>query len=261
MNMYHTYVNYNSISMLLYFCTLSTFTEPPPLTVNSIKNNESLSIIVQWDAVDAITYTVTWTDDRDLDEVDTVDEQTSYTITGLTLDTVYTITVTAANECGDGLEFKTRITFSSGPEFGSSLVYSVNPTIDTTIITVATTTTARAVTTTTISTTTTNNVVTTPSSSVTSSLPTNSATNPATNFTRESNSKFEKYINIIQNCCMYSMYVHKLYTSTYVRMYIHIYNGKANMHMQSWESYFLKVLYYILLFTFCKSNALQLHVT
>ena len=46
-------------------------------------------------------YTVTWTDGRDLFEVATVEEQTSYTITGLTLDTVYTITVTAANVyCG-----------------------------------------------------------------------------------------------------------------------------------------------------------------
>ena len=30
---------------------------------------------------------------------------------------------------------------------------------------------------------------------------------------------------------------------------------------QSWESYFLKVIYYILLFTFCEGNALQLHIT
>jgi len=28
---------------------------------------------------------------------------------------------------------------------------------------------------------------------------------------------------------------------------------------QSWESYFIKVIYYILLFTFVNSNALQLH--
>ena len=35
----------------------------------------------------------------------------------------------------------------------------------------------------------------------------------------------------------------------------------SNTDEQSWESYFLKVIYYILLFTFCKSNALQLHIT
>ena len=34
-----------------------------------------------------------------------------------------------------------------------------------------------------------------------------------------------------------------------------------NGNTQSWESYFSKVIYYILLFTFCKSNALQLHIT
>ena len=46
------------------------------------------------------TYTVTWTDGRDDIQVATLIEQTSYTITGLTLDTVYNITVTAANRCG-----------------------------------------------------------------------------------------------------------------------------------------------------------------
>ena len=43
----------------------------------------------------------------------------------------------------------------------------------------------------------------------------------------------------------------------YVGVYVQIYGGPQ----QSWESYFIKVIYYILLFTFAKSNALQLHVT
>ena len=60
------------------------------------------------------TYTVQWTDERDLHGVDIVEEQTSYTITGLTLDTVYTITVTAANMCGGGPDFRTGVLFTIG---------------------------------------------------------------------------------------------------------------------------------------------------
>ena len=85
--------------------------------MNIIKNIESLSIVVQWDEVDDFlptTYTVVLTDDRNLHEVDTVDEQTSYTITGLTLDTVYTIFIVAANMCGGGPEFNASISFPTG---------------------------------------------------------------------------------------------------------------------------------------------------
>ena len=56
-------------------------------------------------------YTVALTDGRDFSELTTLIEQTSYTITGLTLDTVYTITVTAANMCGSGPEFRTVFHF------------------------------------------------------------------------------------------------------------------------------------------------------
>ena len=41
-------------------------TGPPALTVNIIKNIESLSIVVQWDVVDDFlhtTYTIIWFDD------------------------------------------------------------------------------------------------------------------------------------------------------------------------------------------------------
>ena len=155
-----TYVIY--VIAFTYVC----FTGPPALNVNITNlNTENSSIIVQWIAVDHIlptTYTVTWTDDRDLFEAATVDEQTSYTITGLTLDTVYTITITPSNRCG------------SGQEFSSLLAYSVNPTIDTSTTTITIATTTSDVTA--IFTTTTTNVVTTPSSSITVSSPTNSAT-------------------------------------------------------------------------------------
>ena len=85
--------------------------------MNIIKHFESSSIVVQWDVLDDFlhtTYTVIWTDDRNPHGEDNVDEQTSYTITGLTLDTVYTITVTAANTCGSGPEFRANVTFSIG---------------------------------------------------------------------------------------------------------------------------------------------------
>ena len=97
---------------MCYICKY--FTGPSALTVNIIKNIESASIVVQWDAVDLTTYTIFWTNERDLFEVATVTEQTSYTITGLTLDTVYTITVSAANMCGDRSEFRTSISFPTG---------------------------------------------------------------------------------------------------------------------------------------------------
>ena len=83
----------------------------------STTKNIGSSVVVQWDAVDdslITTYTVTWTRDGDSLQVVTLTEQTSYTITGLTLDTVYTITVTAANMCGSGPEFSTTVSFLAG---------------------------------------------------------------------------------------------------------------------------------------------------
>ena len=107
--------------MYVYMCHITwscfVFTGPSALTVNIIINIESSSIVVQWDAVDDFlptTYTVTWTDGRDLFDAATVDEQTSYTITGLTLDTVYTITVSGANKCGQGPEFIASVSLSIG---------------------------------------------------------------------------------------------------------------------------------------------------
>ena len=94
-----------------------------------MKNIESLSIVVQWDVVDDFlltTYTIVWTDGRDDIQAATVDEQTSYTITGLTLDTVYTITVTAANRCGQGPEVITSVSFSTDT---TSTTASISPTV------------------------------------------------------------------------------------------------------------------------------------
>ena len=93
------------------------FTAPPALTVNITKNTENSSIVVQWDEVDdshTTSYTVTWTSERDhITHPVTLIEQSSYTITGLTLDTVYTITVTAANRCGQGPEYRTSVSLTA----------------------------------------------------------------------------------------------------------------------------------------------------
>ena len=62
----------------------------------------------------ATIYTVNWTNETDHTQMVILTEQTSYTITGLTLDAVYTITVSAANMCGQGPEVTTSISFPTG---------------------------------------------------------------------------------------------------------------------------------------------------
>ena len=93
------------------------FSGPPVLTVKIMNNTESSCITVQWDEVDAsltTTYIVTWSSERDhITHPVTLTEQSSYTITGLTLDTVYTITVTAANRCGTGPEYSTSVSLTT----------------------------------------------------------------------------------------------------------------------------------------------------
>ena len=85
--------------------------------MNITKNTVSLSIVVQWDEVNdslPTIYTVTWTSEIDqMLSSDTLIEQSSYTITGLTLNTVYTITVTAINKCGTGPEYRTSVLLTS----------------------------------------------------------------------------------------------------------------------------------------------------
>ena len=108
-------------------------TGPPALRVNIIKNIGSLSIVLQWDAVDdsfPTTYTVVWTDGRLLGTA-TTEEQTSYTITGLTLDTIYAITVAAANTCGSGPEFQTSVSLSTDT---TSTTSTISPTVTASII-------------------------------------------------------------------------------------------------------------------------------
>ena len=78
-------------------------------------------IIIKWDPVDnslPTNYTVTWTSDgTNSTQSHTLIEQLSYTITGLTLDTVYNITITATNRCGTGPEYQISVSFSAGINF------------------------------------------------------------------------------------------------------------------------------------------------
>ena len=124
-----SYYEWATMSNLILICLIGT--SPLALTVNIMKDIENSSVVVQWDAVNdslTTTYTVTWTSENDLSDIRAaaLKEQTSYTITGLTLDTVYTITVTALNRCGAGPEFTTRITFSADT---ISTISSISPAV------------------------------------------------------------------------------------------------------------------------------------
>ena len=94
------------------------FAGPYDLTVNITENIMDLSVVVQWDVVDDLlptNYVVTWIGDETYSiQSPTLIEQSSYTITGLTLDTVYSITVTAANRCGTGQEHRANVSFPTG---------------------------------------------------------------------------------------------------------------------------------------------------
>ena len=99
------------------FLSSYVFTGPPALTVDITENARDLSVVLQWDEVDnslPTDYTVTWTNGSTPTQSITLIEQSSYTIAGLTLDTVYNISVFAANECGQGPVYMTNISFSAG---------------------------------------------------------------------------------------------------------------------------------------------------
>ena len=103
------------------------FIGPSALEVSITRKIMNLSVIVQWDEVDdslLTNYTVIWTSDgTNFVQSYTLIEQSSYTITGLTLDTVYTITVTASNICGQGPEYSTSVLFPTG--YGMYLIVSI----------------------------------------------------------------------------------------------------------------------------------------
>ena len=112
----------------MYIRNLNSYIGPSSLTVNIVKGIRNSSIVVQWDSVDDFlhtTYTIFWTSGRDHAQAVAVDEQTSYTITGLTLDTVYTITVTAVNKCGQGPRFRTTVSLSTGILYIRTMIFKI----------------------------------------------------------------------------------------------------------------------------------------
>ena len=95
-----------------------------------MRNIESSSIVVQWEAVDdflTTTYITTWEwyhEGKHKSSTTAVIERSSYEIIGLTLDTVYTIIVTAATKCGTGPEFIMKVSF-----YTTSTTSSISPTV------------------------------------------------------------------------------------------------------------------------------------
>ena len=157
-------------TFIMYICitiihTRISILDPSVFTVNIIKSYENSSIVLQWDAVDdslPTMFIVTWEKAGDNDHAVTIREQTSYRITGLALDTVYTITVTAVNSiCGRVPEFKTSVSIS--PNTISMLLNNSSTANAATTTAISTTGTASitAITTTVTTTATTTNATTT----------------------------------------------------------------------------------------------------
>ena len=163
------------------------FTGPPPLTVNISKNIESSSIVLQWDAADDFlitTYVITWKSNAtDIKSVAVI-EWTSYIITGLTLDTVYTLTVIAYNKCGERTDYTNKVSLYADT---TSTTSSISPTVTASTNSMAVMSTTNygiAATTTTTAAATTATTATTVANSTTitfrTSTTTNTMMNPAT---------------------------------------------------------------------------------
>ena len=75
------------------------------------------------------TFVVHLSNDSGVVKTISLTEQTSCTITGLTIDTVYTITVNATNKCGIGPEYSTNFSLSAGiiSAISPTVIASLNP--------------------------------------------------------------------------------------------------------------------------------------
>ena len=93
----------------------TVFTGLPVVRISVMKNFEFSLIVVRWDeVVNVSNYTVTWTSDGTFLSSETLIQQSSFTLNGLTLDTVYNISVVASNSHCTGPEFITSVLFSAG---------------------------------------------------------------------------------------------------------------------------------------------------
>ena len=83
-----------------------TCTGPSGISLNITKTIENSSAYLQWDTMNdtlqTTYYTLTLSITEDNSQTVNLVDQTSYTITGLALDSVYTIAIRAANTCGQG---------------------------------------------------------------------------------------------------------------------------------------------------------------
>ena len=113
-----------------------------------------ISFVVQWDAVidqSVDRYIVNWTDGTNPIQTVTINE-TSYNVTGLSPNTIYTVTVAAVNKCGVGTFstnelVTTNISFSVDTASTATVFFSTKPTAAIiTTITITTTTTATTIT-------------------------------------------------------------------------------------------------------------------
>ena len=114
--------------MEIILCTVG----PPGLAVKIMESINSSSVVVQWDEVDDslnTTYVARLSNDSSVVQTVSLIEQSSYTITGLTLDIVYTITVTASNRCGTGPGYSTNFSLSAGitSAISATVTASLNP--------------------------------------------------------------------------------------------------------------------------------------
>ena len=170
--------------------------------MNITKSIESSSIVVQWDTVNDFlntTYAVFWTSGSDNSEAVTLPEQTSYTITGLTLDTVYTITIIPSNVCGQGPKFSTSISLPTSLISPSTNLMTIISTIDSNV---ASTTTSMIYTTMTAVVSTANNtdptdIDTTTAIMSTTTIISNPTTNPVSTTTGNETSKSLTTANMI----------------------------------------------------------------
>ena len=187
--------------------------------MKNIKNS-SIVVHVQWDAVDDLiptSYTVNWNSERDQSQAAIVAEQ-EYTITGLSLDRVYTITVAAAN-CGQGSKFTTTVSFYTStisPTFTANInpmtiISTVNPSVTSITTTTAVVSTADYTDPSFDDTT----AIMIPTTTIVSN-PTNSADTTTVNET----SKSLTTANIIHSKINYYTRCYLLFICTYVRIHI-----------------------------------------
>ena len=117
---------------------LISVTIPAPVKIEFPTDKiTDVSFVVQWDAVinqSVDRYIVNWSDGTNPVE-SVVIHNTSYTVTGLTPNTTYTVTVAAVNMCGTGLastgnnSVTTNVLFSVNTTSTTSVFHDVTPTV------------------------------------------------------------------------------------------------------------------------------------